>query len=60
MQSISVTDSISQIKKKMDDFKRELLILEGSLAVYNNMLSRGVRTICVPEIIEIKQECSCK
>ena len=56
MQSINVTECISQIQKKMDDCKRELLLLEGSLAVYNNILSRGVRIINVPEVIVIKDE----
>jgi hypothetical protein len=57
MPSISVSESISQIQKKMDEFKRELTLLEGSLSVYNSMLARGVKTINVPEIIEIKCEC---
>jgi hypothetical protein len=56
MQSINVTESISQIQKKMDDCKRELLLLEGSLAAYNNILSRGVTTIYVPDVIVIKDE----
>ena len=56
MPSISVLESISEIQKKMDEFKRELTLLEGSLAVYNSMLSRGVKTINVPEIIEIKPD----
>ena len=58
MQSISVSESISKIQKKMDEFKRELLLLEGSLSVYTVLLSRGVKTINVPEIIEIKCECN--
>jgi len=40
----------------MDECKRELLLLEGSLAVYNNILSRGVKIIYIPEVIEIKPD----
>ena len=58
MQSISVSESISKIQKKMDEFKRELLLLEGSLSVYTVLLAQGVKTINVPEIIEIKCECN--
>lgn len=56
MPSISVSESISEIQKKMDECKRELILLEGSLAVYNSMLARGVKNINVPEIIEIKPD----
>ena len=62
MPSISVSESISEIQKKMDECKRELTLLEGSLAVYNSMLARRVKNINVPEIMVVKDEprrCEC-
>jgi hypothetical protein len=62
MPSIDVSKSILDIKQKMENHKREILLLEGSLKVYNEMFEQGVKSIPVPEIVVVKDEprrCEC-
>ena len=49
MAAINVEERISTIKKEMAE-------LSGSLKVYTDLLEKGVKSIPVPEIIEIKPE----
>ena len=56
--TIHIEENISNLKQKIEDQKRELILLEGRLSVYTYLLSLGVRHIHTPEIIVIKdQQC---
>lgn len=56
--TIHIEENISNLKQKIEDQKRELILLEGRLSVYTYLLSQGVRHIHTPEIIVIKdQQC---